>query len=320
MSRRSRFLAPLSLVVVAVVAACGSRADSGPQASLQRDANYPATPPVADIAAAPVAIAPSGFAQAKEAAPGGAQSALASGSAAAQGAGRTNTSMIIRTGTASVQVDSLETAIAAVQRIATSLGGWVGNTSLSAGENEVRSATIELKIPAARYDEALATLRPIGKVESVTSNAEDVGEEFVDLTARTANARRLEDRLVTLLATRTGKLEDVLNVERELARVREEIERFEGRLNYLKSRVATSTLTVTVHERLPLVSPGTPGENVIGEAFLDAWRNFVHFVAAFIASLGIVIPLALLAGLAALAWRRWRPLRRTARPQPTEGR
>lgn len=308
MSRRRRSLAPLSLVVAAIVAACGDRAASDPQQLSRAEAVAPAAPPAADMVAAPEAIASRGFAQSKEASAGGAPSTLANGSAAAQGAVPSNSSMIIRTGTASVEVDSLETAIAAVQRIAASLGGWVGNTSLSAGEHEVRSATIELKVPSARYDEALAGLRPIGTVETVNSNAEDVGEEFVDLTARTANSRRLEERLITLLATRAGKLEDVLNVERELARVREEIERYEGRLRYLKTRVATSTLTVTVHERAPLVSP-TPGENIIGEAFKDAWRNFVRFVAAFIASLGTIIPVAILLGVGALAWRRYRPSR-----------
>ena len=200
-------------------------------------------------------------------------------------------SMIIRNGSASVQVDSLELAIAAVQKLAATFGGYVGNTALSAGENQLRSATLELKSPSARYDDALSGLTPIGKVESVSSNAEDVGEEFVDVSARVANARRLEDRLVVLLATRTGKLEDVLAVERELARVREEIERYEGRLRFLKTRVATSTLTVTVHERAPLVS-GSPGENILVDAFKDAWRNFVRLVAAFIASLGVLIPLA----------------------------
>ena len=214
-------------------------------------------------------------------------------------------SMIIRNGSASVLVDSLELAIAAVHRMATTFGGYVGNTSLSSGENEVRSATIELKIPAARYDSALAGLKPIGKVESVSSTAEDVGEEFVDITARAANARRLEERLITLLATRTGKLEDVLAVERELARVREEIERYEGRLRYLKTRAAVSTLSVTVHERAPLVS-ASPGENVILEAFKDAWRNFVRFVAGTISMLGVIIPMLAIAFLLFAASRWWR--------------
>ena len=217
-------------------------------------------------------------------------------------------SMVIRDGTASVQVDSLEIAIRTVQQLATTFGGYVGNTSLAAGDNQVRSATIQLKIPAARYDEVLAGMRSIGKVESVASTAQDVGEEFVDVTARATNARRLEERLISLLATRTGKLEDVLAVERELARVREELERYEGRLRYLKTRVATSTLTITVHERLPLLST-TPGQNVVLDAFKDAWRNFVRLVAAFIASLGVLIPLAAIGVAAWLVRKRYRRAR-----------
>ena len=198
-------------------------------------------------------------------------------------------SMVIRNGSVTIEVAELDRAIERVQQVATALGGYVGNTSQQTGSQNVRSATIELKIPAARYDSARRNLSPIGKIESETSTAEDVGEEFVDVTARQANARRLEERLITLLATRTGKLEDVLAVERELARVREEIERYEGRLRYLKSHVATSTLVVNVHEKMPIVSQ-YGGQNVIVESFKNAWRIFVSFVSVAIASLGFIIP------------------------------
>lgn len=208
-------------------------------------------------------------------------------------------SMIIRNGNVTIQVDSLELAIAAVRQLATTLGGYVGNVSTSTGEYAVRSATLELKIPAARFDDALGGVAPIGKVEQSNTTAEDVGEEFVDVSARVANAKRLEERIVNLLATRAGKLEDVLAVERELARVREEIERYEGRLRFLRSRVSMSTLSVTVHEPAPLVSPN-PGTSVIGEAFRDMWRNFVGLVARVISSLGVVIPVAM---ALAVAWR-----------------
>lgn len=208
-------------------------------------------------------------------------------------------SMLIRTGNASVEVDSVELAVARVQTLAQRLGGYVGNTSLSGGEQATRSATLELKIPAARFDQAIGGLRPIGKVESVQVQAEDVGEEYVDLSARTANARRLEERLLGLLATRTGKLEDVLAVERELARVRQEIDTQEGRLRFLRSRAAVSTLTVTVHEPRPLIGD-YPRARPIREAFRDAWRNFIGFLAGLIASLGFLIPLALI--LAGLVW------------------
>ena len=204
-------------------------------------------------------------------------------------------SMLIRNGAASILVDSLEEAIAKVQQLATQLNGMVGNVSIASGENEVRSATLQVRVPAAQFDAAISGLKPIGKVEHSSTSAEDVGEEFVDVSARVANSKRLEERLISVLATRTGKLDEILAVERELARVREEIERYEGRVRYLRSRVAISTLTITVHEKAPLVS-GVPGTNVIAEAFATMWRNFVQFVAAFIASLGVLVPLALIVG------------------------
>ena len=204
-------------------------------------------------------------------------------------------SMLIRTGGASIEVDKLDPAIIKVRELATRLGGYVANSSISGGRDQIRSATLELKIPAAQYDQAIGGLGNIGKVESVNTNVEDVGEEYVDITARVTNAKRLEERLVNLLATRTGKLEDVLAVERELARVREEIERYEGRMRYLKTRAAVSTLSITVHEPAPILGQN-PGDNPVVGALKQAWRNFVGFIAWFISSLGILIPFGVLVG------------------------
>ncbi|MGH7664187.1 MAG: DUF4349 domain-containing protein [Gemmatimonadaceae bacterium] len=224
-------------------------------------------------------------------------------SAAATQGGDIAPAMIIRTGSVSVEVDSLEPAVAQVQALAIRLGGWVANTSMQTGQEQLRSATLELKIPAARFNDAVTGLRPIGELESVDVVAQDVGEEYVDITARVENARRLEERLINLLARRTGDLEDVLAVERELARVRGEIERYEGRMRYLRSRASVSTLSVTVHEPPPIVGPYA-SSNPIAEAFRQAWRNFVGFVAAIIASLGILIPLGAIVIIAFLLWRR----------------
>jgi hypothetical protein len=209
--------------------------------------------------------------------------------------------MLIREGTATVRVDKLEPAIAKVEQLAKRLGGYVADQSMQSGSQNTREATLELKIPAVRWQQALNGLDPVGKVESRQSTAQDVGEEFVDVTARMNNARQLEQRLLTLLDTRTGKLDDVLSVERELARVREEIERYEGRLRYLRTRAAMSTLTVTLHEPYPVLGAG---DSPILSAFAQAWRNFVGFTAGFIAALGWLIPLLIV--LAALVWLlRW---------------
>jgi hypothetical protein len=214
-------------------------------------------------------------------------------------------SMLIRTGNASIEVDKLDPAMVRVRQLAAQLGGYIANSSLSGGRDQVRSATLELKIPAARYDQAVGGLGDVGKVESVNTNAEDVGEEYVDITARVANAKRLEERLVGLLAARTGRLQDVLAVERELARVREEIERYEGRMRFLRTRAAVSTLSVTLHEPFPILGR-TPGENPIVLAIRQAWRNFVGFVAWTIASLGVLIPVAAILAALVLVFRRVR--------------
>lgn len=216
--------------------------------------------------------------------------------------------MLIRTGTATIQVDSLERGITQLRALAQRVGGIVGNTSINSGEHTARQATVELRIPSGSFDRAVSGLAPIGRVEQVNVTAEDVGEEFTDVTARVANARRLEARLLDLLDRRTGRLEEVLNLERELARVREEIERYEGRLRYLRTRASISVLTITLRE--PGAVLGTPGERPIRDAFARAWRNFVDMVAGLIAMSGILIPLALLAyGL----WRAIRWMRRRER-------
>jgi hypothetical protein len=217
--------------------------------------------------------------------------------------------LIIRTGQASIEVDSLESSMAQLRRIVQRVGGFVADASVQSGRNQIRSATLQLKVPASRFDELTEGLEPLGRLQFVNVGAEDVSEEFVDLTARVANGRRLEDRLIELLRTRTGKLQDVLSVERELARVREEIERMEGRLRFLKTSAQLSTLSVNLFEPPPLVA-SHPGRSVIGEAFKTAWRNFVGLMAGVIASLGFVVPVLVLGWSGVILAKRYK--RRTA--------
>ena len=226
--------------------------------------------------------------------------------------------MIIRTGTAGIEVDSLDTAIARVRTLALRVNGFVANTTVQGGRDQLRSASLELKIPSERFDDALAGLSPIGKVESVNVSAEDVGEEYVDIAARVENAHRLEARIIDLLANRTGKLQDVLSVEHELARVREEIERYEGRMRYLKTRASISTLTIAVHERAPVIVP-VAGNGPIFMAFRQSWENFIGLVAGFVASLGVLIPLGALVFVAWLGLRRYIPWRPSGGTPPAAG-
>lgn len=216
------------------------------------------------------------------------------------------TPMLIRTGSATVRVDTLERGIAALRALARRHGGIVGTMTLSTGDDQARHATVELRIPSARFDSAIAGLAPIGRVEAVEVTAQDVGEEYADVQARVANARRLESRLLDLLERRTGRLEEMLQVEREVARVREQVERYEGRIRYLSTRASVSQLRVSLHEGEALLG-SRPGERPLRDAFRRARDNFVALVAGLIAASGVLVPLLLL-GFA--LWRAWRRLRR----------
>lgn len=309
------------LVLVVALAACGGdvafERPKEEKVELATPAAAPA-PPMAERdlsgrgGVAGYSVATSAAADTASAAP---ESAASSTSQAPASEPALPTSMIIRTGQASIEVDSLDRAVALVRSVAQRAGGFVANSAMTGGRDQVRSATLELKFPAAQFDAVVGGLSPIGHVETVNVQAQDVGEEYVDVAARETNARRLEARLIALLEQRTGKLSDVLAVEHELARVREDIERMEGRMRFLRSRAAVSTLAITVHEPLPIV-PHPDGGSPLGEAFRQAWRNFVMFLAWLIASSGVLVPLAGLTAAALWALRAWLRRMRPRRPSP----
>src|SRR2546428_13981735 len=125
--------------------------------------------------------------------------------------------MVIRTGQTSVEVDSLERAVAQVRLLAGRVGGYVANTTMQTGRGQLRSATLEVKIPADRFDDGLGGLSALRKLEAVNANGAAGGEGVTGVPARKGNGRRLGARLIELLATRTRKLKDVLHVEAEPA-------------------------------------------------------------------------------------------------------
>jgi hypothetical protein len=286
----------IGLVQVALLMACDRSLSSPRSAGELRDAKAP------NKAASPVTLGEVGTSVSQSEAPASARPQDQWFQAVASDP---TSRLIVRTGQASIEVDSLEPSMAELRRLVQRVGGFVADASVQSGRNQLRSATLQLKVPASRFDELTQGLDPLGRLQSVNVAAEDVSEEFVDLTARVANGRRLEDRLVELLRTRTGKLQDVLSVERELARVREEIERMEGRMRFLKTSAQLSTLSVNLYEPVPLVA-SHPGRSVIAEAFKTAWRNFMGVAAGAIASLGFVVPIVILGWGALILGKRYK--------------
>ncbi len=151
---------------------------------------------------------------------------------------------VISQASVSVEVDEVPAAVAQVRAIAESLGGFVGQLSSSGGP-ERQQSTMTIRVPQAEFFTALEHIKSLGKVRGENVGSEDVTERFIDLEARLRSALREEESLLSLLE-RANQVSEILAIERELARIRSDIERDQGQLNFLERRVDLSTITVSL--------------------------------------------------------------------------
>jgi hypothetical protein len=105
-----------------------------------------------------------------------------------------------------------------------------------------------IRVPVERYNDLAAAVRQLGEIRSVQSDSRDMTEEYYDTEARIRNKKQEEDRMLKLLDNATGNLKEVLEIEHELSRVREEVERMEGRLRVLSDLTSLSTVKLRVEE------------------------------------------------------------------------
>jgi hypothetical protein len=126
------------------------------------------------------------------------------------------------------------------------------------------------RVPVERFDAFLERLESIGAAENKQVDSREVTEEFVDLKSRLASKQQVERRIAELLEKQTGEVRDVIAVETELGRVREEVERIEGRLRYLTDRTEMTTVTITVRQSQGYVATPTTLAGRVSRAFHES--------------------------------------------------
>lgn len=156
---------------------------------------------------------------------------------------------IIKTGEVSVEVANVSAAVGSVRAFVLELGGYVGGSQAGSGDE---GATLTLRIPAARFDEALERLRALdGEVVVEATRESDVTRQLIDLGARIANLEASEVSYRVLLE-RAERIDDVLAVQSRLDAVRGEIEQLEAQLQEVEGDADLSTLTVSL---IPIAEP-----------------------------------------------------------------
>jgi hypothetical protein len=259
------------LVVIAILATgCGAASPqlSGNSTSAGDRGALPSALPFAPPAAAPTAVA---------------EKSLAAGSAAGNGAGSTAVGdrLVIKTGNITIVVKSVEESVGTVTSMAIAAGGFVVS-SKSGSENEKLVATLTIKVPAEKFEASMATLRALA-LEPPTENVsgQDVTEEYADVGAQLRNLQATEKQLLNLL-DRAQTVDDTLKVYNQLTNIRGQIERLQGRMQFLERSAALSTITVSLRPQV---------EKAIVKTGREAWQpgaTFTEAARAFMSALQVL--------------------------------
>lgn len=208
---------------------------------------------------------------------------------------------LVRTGSMSLLVarGDVPQAAARVVAFTTGYGGYVLDSQVSAASGRSNAyATVTVRVPANAYDAAIARFGTLGYVQDVQTSATDVTQQSVDLSARLAQARSVDRRLLGFLARATD-VTQALAVQTRIEATQVKVEELSGELKALREQVTYGTLAVSIGER------SRPGGHAHRHGFPAAlstsWHDLVGGFEAIVIGLGAVIPYAVLLGIVALA-------------------
>lgn len=214
---------------------------------------------------------------------------------------------VMKNGSLTLRVENAEWSAGEIARIAQSMGGDVFSSDLADNGAGIKSGTVTVKVPVARFDEAIKAFKPIAKaVLNESVSGQDVTSQYVDLQARLKNKQAEEEAFASILAKQTGKVEDVLAVTRELARVRGEIEQLQAQMKYLDSQTDMATIMVFVSEdaKIGKVDTWRPWQ-VVKDAVNILIKNLQWLVNFIINLIIVIVPILLILFLifGVILWR-----------------
>src|SRR5438105_6904580 len=156
---------------------------------------------------------------------------------------------LIRNAIVELEILSFDNAVQKITAVANEEHGYIATTDSEKQANGKLRGQVVVKVLPENLDLFLQKIRSLGELKKQTLGTEDVTKAYFDTDARLKNAHVMEQRLIDMLKTKTGKVSDLLQVEKELGRVREEIEKMQGELKYWDSQVQFATVTISLAEK-----------------------------------------------------------------------
>lgn len=208
---------------------------------------------------------------------------------------------LIKNGSISFETSDLKTTRANVEALCKELNAYVTEENQNNYDYR-REYTQTIRIPSDKFDLLIQKIeRDATKIDSKNINMQDVTAEFIDVEARLQTKKELENRYREILK-QAKTVQDIVTIEGQIGSVRSEIESMEGRLKYLSSQVAYSTLHITYYETI-----GTDFGfgSKLGNALGSGWDFFLGFLIGLISLWPFLILITLLIWLI-IRWRKRR--------------
>jgi hypothetical protein len=161
---------------------------------------------------------------------------------------------VIRTGEIEFEVQSFDSALAAVTKLVTAIkGAYVGTVNSDKLANGKVKGSVVVRVPPDSLDSLVLDLRKElgkgGELKGQRIGSQDITKQYTDLESRLKAARTMEQRLLQIIKEGKGEIKQLLEAEKELGVWRTKIEEFEGEIRYYANQVALSTLTITLTEK-----------------------------------------------------------------------
>ena len=212
---------------------------------------------------------------------------------------------LIKTANAEVEVPSgtLQERYAKFKAAIASLGGQIVSSDYRESET-LKEYDVQVKIPPSKFENLATLLQGIGKVEAMSTNVEDVSEQYVDIETRIRNLQIQRGELIKLY-DRNGTLEEIMSVQEEVARVQTKIEGYQNQKLNIDRRAAMSSVQVNIYEQAQAVDRTVLDPlGDVANAFLGALAVAILVISAI---LGFGIPVLVAGAIIHWGYRRFRP-------------
>ncbi len=215
---------------------------------------------------------------------------------------------IIRNAELNLEANSPEETQQKISAIAESKDGFVIESTQSSSDVKATTkdiVTMTLRVPAAKFNETLDEIRKTAnRVIVETIKGQDVTEEFIDIEAQLKTKKALEEQFLEIMK-RSNSVEDALNVQRELANVRGEIEKVEGRKRFLENQASLSTIKIQLQSPTAFSTSSSGFLYQLGQAFNTGFNAALNVILIFVTILIALLPMLILIGLPIYFLRRY---------------